>query len=56
MTRPQDLIQVVIGSGFRVILEPRTIFIPWDLPKEDYLKEMIILRDKYGFMIQTEIH
>lgn len=53
--RPQDLIHIVKGLGYNVILDPKTCFIPWNLPEDEYPSEMIELRDKHGFMIQTEI-
>ena len=53
--RVHDLISIVKGSGYEVSLDPKTCFIPWDLPEDEIPNEMILLRDEFGFMIQTEI-
>lgn len=53
--KPEDLIHIVKGLGYNVILNPKTCFVPWGISENDLPNEMIELRDFHGFMIQTEI-
>ena len=51
----EKLISDVEGMGFRVQRTPETVFVSYTMEEGDLPEELVILRNTYGFMIQTEI-
>lgn len=49
------LIEEVESMGYRITRTPETVYVPVGTEEKDLPEELIILRNTYGFMIQTEI-
>jgi hypothetical protein len=49
------LINDVETMGYRIIRNPETVFVSYKIEEEQLPEEIKILRNTYGFMVQTEI-
>lgn len=53
--REKILVETVESQGHIVIFRPRTIFVPAGIEEEELSSEIKEMRDKFEYMVQTEI-
>ena len=53
--REKILVELVEKQGHKIIFRPRTVFVPTGVEEETLSVEIKEMRDRFGYMVQTEI-
>jgi hypothetical protein len=51
----KELLNIIQKEGYKFITEPKTVFVPHGTEESELSHSLLLLRNNFKYMIQTEI-